>query len=212
MPRIVVAFHNSWNPGGGGGRVARRDVLSPREVFARQLIEVRGERGWTQQRLAAALTQVGHPLGHKTISAIERGDRNVLLEDVVAIARALGCSPLRLMTPARTETVAATRKGGAVIGSDYECWLLGEAPLPGASAQAWETFYDLNGDSRVDSWIRRLFPRLQAVRDGVREAMRHIGPGPITPAQVKAVGRIGQQIAEDAALIERDVRRFKLED
>jgi transcriptional regulator with XRE-family HTH domain len=76
---------------------------SPRQVFARRLREARSRRGWEQADLAARLAEIGYDLGQPQVSRIERGQRNVTLEDVLAIAAALDCAPLHLIVPIRDE-------------------------------------------------------------------------------------------------------------
>ena len=72
---------------------------SLRESFAHAVRERRNEKGWSQERLAdeAAL--------HRTyISGVERGIRNVSIDNIEKIGRALGVDPGDLLR---------TDKGGA---------------------------------------------------------------------------------------------------
>lgn len=59
--------------------------------FGRMVRRLRLAKGWTQERLAE------HAELHSTyVGGIERGERNVGLENIVKIARALGVSPSAL--------------------------------------------------------------------------------------------------------------------
>jgi transcriptional regulator with XRE-family HTH domain len=62
--------------------MAKSDV---RVLFGRRLRELRKLRGWSQEQFAL---NVG--LDRSYIGGIERGDRNVSLENICLIARALG--------------------------------------------------------------------------------------------------------------------------
>jgi transcriptional regulator with XRE-family HTH domain len=65
---------------------------NPKEVFARNLRRLRLATGLSQEELAARAGL------HRTyISSVERGQRNVSLENIFAIARALGCDPRDLI-------------------------------------------------------------------------------------------------------------------
>jgi transcriptional regulator with XRE-family HTH domain len=85
----------------------------PRQVFAARVREARERRGWTQQQLADRLAEIGYTdetgtrlLARSTLAKIEdgRGDgsgprSNASLEDVLALAAALDCSPMHLLVP-----------------------------------------------------------------------------------------------------------------
>jgi transcriptional regulator with XRE-family HTH domain len=49
--------------------------------------------------LAARLADAGRPLTHTALDKIERGTRRVDVDDLMALAVALGVSPLRLLMP-----------------------------------------------------------------------------------------------------------------
>jgi transcriptional regulator with XRE-family HTH domain len=69
-------------------------TLSPKRIFAANVRRLRLSAGLSQEALAdrAGL--------HRTyISSIERGERNVALENIVGIAKALGVEPRDLLAP-----------------------------------------------------------------------------------------------------------------
>lgn len=73
---------------------------SPKEIFALNLRRLRTASGLSQEELAdrAGL--------HRTyISSIERGQRNISLENIFIIANALGAEPGELLAPIRQSEI-----------------------------------------------------------------------------------------------------------
>ena len=68
------------------------DPLKPKEVLAHNVRRLRRSIGLSQEELAARAGL------HRTyISSIERGQRNVSVENIFALAQALGCKPQALL-------------------------------------------------------------------------------------------------------------------
>jgi transcriptional regulator with XRE-family HTH domain len=77
--------------------MARHDarLLKRRREFGRRLRELRLERGLSQEALAD-LAEV-----HRTyVGSVERGERNIALDNINALADALRVSPARLVDDA----------------------------------------------------------------------------------------------------------------
>lgn len=67
-------------------------LLDPKEVLATNLRRLRMATGLSQEELAARAGL------HRTyVSSVERGQRNVSLDNIFALARALGCDPQELI-------------------------------------------------------------------------------------------------------------------
>jgi transcriptional regulator with XRE-family HTH domain len=64
------------------------------EIFGKRVREVRHERGWTQEQLAF---EAGVKRAY--LSEIENGQRNVSLDVVEKLSKALDVSPHNLMLP-----------------------------------------------------------------------------------------------------------------
>jgi transcriptional regulator with XRE-family HTH domain len=68
--------------------------MPAREVLARNLIALRAERGWSQERLAL---EAGL---HRTFVAhVERRARNISLDNLERLAIALGVAVTEVLTP-----------------------------------------------------------------------------------------------------------------
>lgn len=104
-------------------------VALPSEVFRARLREARRLKGWTQRDLAAALAEVGMKLDASNVTRLERGTRGVTLDDVLAIAAALGVSPLHLFVPLDNDERLDVTPGLTASAVDARAWIRGQRPL-----------------------------------------------------------------------------------
>ncbi|WP_431980075.1 helix-turn-helix domain-containing protein [Streptomyces qinglanensis] len=93
FPKTRISSYNS--------HMAKRPLaIGPAGIRTAQLIErLRDERDLSQRALAARLAHLHRPLPHTALSRIERTRRRCDVDDLVAIAEALGVSPMALLQP-----------------------------------------------------------------------------------------------------------------
>jgi len=72
----------------------RKMTTDPRTLFGLRLIEIRKEKGWSQERLA-----LESGLARSYLGGVERGMRNIALLNIFKLAEALGVAPASLMEP-----------------------------------------------------------------------------------------------------------------
>lgn len=99
-------------------------------MFADRLKEVREGKGWTQQRLAQELQELGDALTQGTIARIEtKAIRRISLDDALAIAAALGVSPLHLLAPTDDDSKVAITAKLSVLAPEVRAWVRGQKAL-----------------------------------------------------------------------------------
>jgi transcriptional regulator with XRE-family HTH domain len=107
----------------------QRDPTSER--VARNLAALRKARGLSLRDLHVRLRDVGRPILPSGLHKIERGDRRVDVDDLVALAIALDVSPNRLLMPA-TASGSQVRLAPKVKGKERTlwAWAAGDEALP----------------------------------------------------------------------------------
>ncbi len=65
---------------------------SPQELFGQHLVELRKKRGWSQEKLA-----LESGLARSYIGGIERGQRNLALNNICTLANTLGVHPSEML-------------------------------------------------------------------------------------------------------------------
>lgn len=75
-----------------GGKSHNRKRTAIRKDFGLKVRLRRYELGYTQEELAEKSDL--HPT---YVGSVERGERNIALENIIALAKALSCSPKELM-------------------------------------------------------------------------------------------------------------------
>lgn len=98
---------------------------------------VRELRGKTIYELAAELKQLGRPIAPSAVAKIERGERQVTVDDLAALSIALGVSPSALMLPQVDDPKARIEVTGAgTVPADIAWdWLDGQRAMFAPFAQ-----------------------------------------------------------------------------
>jgi transcriptional regulator with XRE-family HTH domain len=113
----------------------RRGAASAR--IADNVRDVRKSRGMSTYDVSRALAGLGWPIAQSGIARVESGDRAVTVDDLLALAAALGCSPNRLLLPEVGDAATETLIGGITAAPDEMWgWARGEHPLAIANGQA----------------------------------------------------------------------------
>jgi transcriptional regulator with XRE-family HTH domain len=68
-------------------------------IIADHLKELRAESGWTQERLAGAMAQIGFPWRRITVAEVETDTRRVSLDELLGLAAVFGVPALTLVIP-----------------------------------------------------------------------------------------------------------------
>jgi transcriptional regulator with XRE-family HTH domain len=140
-----------------------RRTLRINQVFAYRLRDARLTKQWTQQQLADAMVEIGHPIGRAAIAKIEAGahgaggevwheplkqgqtpPRPVSLEEAVAFAVALGVPPPSLFLPLNADHDVALAPNVAAGPKAAHAWVRGQASLDPAATRFYrlQTFPD----------------------------------------------------------------------
>jgi transcriptional regulator with XRE-family HTH domain len=105
------------------------------EQLAKNLRAIRDRRRLSQEDLAVALAAVGRPMQRSAIAKVEKGDRRVDVDDLVALALALNVTPARLLLPdvAIDDDVELTDQVRAPAWMVWQ-WMLGAVSLAANAA------------------------------------------------------------------------------
>ncbi|WP_078898320.1 helix-turn-helix transcriptional regulator [Streptomyces sp. CNQ-509] len=97
---------------------------------ATNIERIRTLLGISQRQLAERLTDLGRPIPSTALSKIERGDRRCDVDDLAALAAALGVSPTTLLLPPVADDTTTTVTGaGEVTARHAWDWADGIHPL-----------------------------------------------------------------------------------
>lgn len=109
-------------------RVRGNDIGATGETVAANLARVRKSQQISLQDLEQRLIALGRRISFSGLSKIERGERRVDVDDLMALAIALDVSPLGLLLPVDQEPAALVETSGA-RGSLalFWKWVLGES-------------------------------------------------------------------------------------
>lgn len=128
----------------------RKEGLTPSEVATARMIDLRRERGWSQQRLAEELASLGVNMHQTTIAKIEKRDRTLSLDDALAIAVALKVAPVHLFVPTmHDESSVRVAPEVVVPAREVREWVRGRWPL---TEEDEEDYFTAAPTHEVQAW------------------------------------------------------------
>ena len=140
--------------------------MEPADVFAERVKEARGNKGWTQQKLADRVVGIGR----SSLARIESGDRAVTINDMIQICSALGVSPIHMLIPIRDGHEPIEIADVSLTPREARNWIRGDHPLRREEARWYFTEVSAEELSRrYDSSIVLLVSILDSILDAVDE-------------------------------------------
>src|SRR6266545_1902903 len=100
------------------------------QVVMRRVRHLRERRGLSQQRLADRLAELGVPIERSQLARLERGERGVGVDELMALAFALDTAPAYLLLDLEADERTALVPGVAISPADARGWIRGQRPLP----------------------------------------------------------------------------------
>jgi transcriptional regulator with XRE-family HTH domain len=125
-------------------------------VVAKQVVAIRKRREWTQADLADRLAEIGYTMTRSVLAKVEAGHRQgVGINDVLALAAALGVSPVHLFIPYERSHQIEITSERRVSALAARRWVHGWSPLPKSdTAEVQQYFSELPS---YEWWIQRNF-------------------------------------------------------
>lgn len=178
----------------GWGPVSRHVAIN--------VLRFRTARGLSTTRLAAALKEIGHSIPPTGITRIEKGERRVDTDDLVALALALNVSPTALLLPVTED-------------SEVPIDLTDEVALPARKAWEWVDGDEPHATTDRDRYGQVLRFRLDSRPEWDRDPIRKMYNAVLreTSDRNALAGQSGKWSMENGELVlraddGREVRRF----
>ena len=151
-----------------GTNPVQRDATA--ETVSANVKRLRTDQNLGLRGLSTKLAEVGRPLGHSAVDQIEKGARRVDVDDLLALAVALGVSPVTLLMPAVDSVrpqahVTASAVPGPVTAEYLWRWLTAKYPLGDMSrlafaGRAWPVWEQQNLTAEVTAARKRIDDQL----------------------------------------------------
>lgn len=152
--------------------MAKEKSISPSEAFRLQMPVMRDRKQprWSQEALAAAVSELGEPMHQATVAKIESGTRGISLDDAMGIAAALGVSPVHMVAASflqDVDRVAVAPKLPATT-SLVRGWMRGQSPLREQDARFFFT------EVSEEEWLAQQQVGLQAILSMVQDLIEAV--------------------------------------
>ena len=173
---------------------------TPEQWFRTAVRDIRKRRGWSQGRLVDELRALGGDLDQSQLSRIESGDRRVSLDEALAIATALGVSPVHLFVPPTAGDAVMLTPEMRYPSRAVRQWVRGQVPLCEIDRRTFyqevsaeeQALMELNGMRFLLGWVQEL---IDAAVDKDRERM------------ADAVDAINEELDRQRGQLEREMRK-----
>ncbi|MEV8307863.1 helix-turn-helix transcriptional regulator [Streptomyces flavidovirens] len=170
--------------------------------MAENLTRLRKVRGFTTRQLSGALERAGRPIPASGITRMEKAERQVTVDELMALAVVLGVSPSSLLLPLQdAEDVQVEITGGGTVRADVAWdWADGKRPLRTPS-----------GDVNTADLEYRLYGRPPGRREAQGVVLRPRGArGREQVAKIREAYRALQSVGLDLTELARlDVEQFE---
>lgn len=153
-------------------------ILTPNEVVVMRMRDIRKAQGLTVNDLVDRLADIGRPdiTNHKLFN-IQAGRVKPYFDVVLAVANALGVSPLAFLTVPDDANIAIEIAPSVEISpTRFNAWSTGARPLPGGDEEVFAEHHPYgtglttrqgNPEERAQALVTRLSARLSAVNEVV---------------------------------------------
>lgn len=151
-----------------------RQLGATGETVRRNIRWIRDDRGISGAELSQAVTRLGRPIPLLGVQRIEAGTRRVDVDDLAAIAVALGVSPTSLLMPLRMDAgnkdAAVPRPGVDVQANDLVPVSGWHKPIAARAVWNWLVASAPLIHGTMSSFVQLALPRWE--RDRIESEMR----------------------------------------
>lgn len=173
------------------------ELVGVRETLAKNIKRIRKLRDMSGREFIAGLQGVGIKLLPSGLTAMEKGERRLTVEELLAVAVVLNTSVVDLLMPADGAALVVAEGVDPLEPLWAELWLQGETPWPPepwgeTMASQLEAFLASASQHRRTMHRRDLRPELQAIaalRERVRQAIVS-QEDPSIPQQMPPIGMV----------------------
>lgn len=158
------------------------------QTVAKNLVRFRKYRGLTTRQLSGALERAGRPIPSSGITRMEKGERHVTVDELVALAYVLDVSPPLLLLPTERPEVPGDSRGERIpltraISTPWETawrWMHGQRPVRDTSQREIRGFWFQNrpyeSDNPEDEAALVMSARIQGAWPSVTDNARSDQP------------------------------------
>lgn len=135
--------------------------MTPTQVVAQRVKELRTRRGLTAEQLAARLVEQGVSWQRGTVAKLETGRReNITVAELLALAVVLDVAPVHLLVPPDSDTPYRVSDTQTATPQSARGWIRGFEPLTGADPRKFFSEVPLNeygSDNGAERyvWVRQ---------------------------------------------------------